>query len=34
MLQAELDGVVLPRGDVRVPLADDGQTHHLRLVLG
>ncbi len=32
--RAELDGVVLPRGEVRVPLADDGQTHHLRLVLG
>jgi cyclic beta-1,2-glucan synthetase len=34
ILQAELDGVVLPRGEVRVPLADDGLTHHLRLVLG
>jgi cyclic beta-1,2-glucan synthetase len=32
--QAELDGVALPRGEVRVPLADDGATHHLRLVLG
>jgi cyclic beta-1,2-glucan synthetase len=34
VLQAELDGVALPPGEVRVPLADDGQTHHLRLVLG
>jgi cyclic beta-1,2-glucan synthetase len=33
-LLAELDGVVLPQGEVRVTLADDGQTHHLRLVLG
>jgi cyclic beta-1,2-glucan synthetase len=32
--RAELDGVLLPQGEVRVTLADDGQTHHLRLVLG
>jgi cyclic beta-1,2-glucan synthetase len=34
VLQAELDGTILPRGEVRIRLADDGQTHHLRLVLG
>ena len=32
--RAELDGVILPHGEARVPLADDGRTHHLRLVLG
>jgi cyclic beta-1,2-glucan synthetase len=34
ILQAALDGIALPRGEVRVPLADDGLTHHLRLALG
>jgi cyclic beta-1,2-glucan synthetase len=32
--QATLDGVAQPNGALRVPLADDGATHHLRLVLG
>jgi cyclic beta-1,2-glucan synthetase len=32
--QAELDGVALPLGEVRLPLIDDGATRHLRLVLG
>jgi cyclic beta-1,2-glucan synthetase len=31
---AELNGVAQPGGEIRVPLADDGATHHLRLVLG
>ncbi|MBW4024022.1 MAG: glycosyl transferase [Proteobacteria bacterium] len=34
VVSATLDGVALPPGDVRVPLADDGQTHPLRIVLG
>jgi cyclic beta-1,2-glucan synthetase len=34
ILRADLDGVALPQGECRVPLADDGVTHHLRLVLG
>jgi cyclic beta-1,2-glucan synthetase len=32
--QATLDGVAQSGGALRVPLADDGATHHLRLVLG
>jgi cyclic beta-1,2-glucan synthetase len=32
--QAELDGLAQPGGALRVKLADDGATHHLRLVLG
>jgi cyclic beta-1,2-glucan synthetase len=34
VMRAELDGVVLSAGEVRVPMADDGQVHHLKLVLG
>jgi cyclic beta-1,2-glucan synthetase len=30
----ELDGAVLPAGGVGVPLADDGATHRVRVVLG
>jgi cyclic beta-1,2-glucan synthetase len=31
---AELDGVTLPGSPARIPLADDGGTHHVRVVLG
>ena len=31
---AELDGNTLPEGPTRVPLADDGQTHKVRVILG
>jgi cyclic beta-1,2-glucan synthetase len=31
---AEVDGTTLPDRPVRVPLADDGQTHRVRVVLG
>jgi cyclic beta-1,2-glucan synthetase len=34
IILAELDGLVLPHIEARVPLADDGRTHHLRIVLG
>ncbi len=32
--QAELDGQALPGSQVRVPLAEDGATHRVRVVLG
>ena len=32
--QAELDGQALPGNQVRVPLAEDGATHRVRVVLG
>ena len=31
---AELDGVALPENKALVPLADDGASHRLRVVLG
>ena len=31
---AELDGQLLPSGGAAIPLADDGITHHVRVVLG
>jgi len=31
---AELDGKTLPQGPARVPLADDGQAHMVRVILG
>jgi len=31
---AELDGRTLTEGPRRVPLADDGQTHEVRVILG
>jgi cyclic beta-1,2-glucan synthetase len=31
---AEVDGVALTEGSVRVPLVDDGQTHQVRVILG
>ena len=31
---AELDGQTLAAGQTRIPLVNDGRTHHLRLVLG
>ncbi len=31
---AELDGKTLPQGPARVPLADDGQAHEVRVILG
>ena len=31
---AELDGKLLPGGPTRVPLADDGQAHKVRVILG
>ncbi len=34
MASAELDGRTLPAGDAAVPLADDGATHRVRVVLG
>ena len=30
----ELDGVTLPGDQARIPLADDGGIHHVRVVLG
>ncbi len=32
--RAEIDGVVLPQRPIRVPLADDGTTHRLSVILG
>jgi cyclic beta-1,2-glucan synthetase len=32
--RAELDGVTQPGDRARIPLADDGATHHVRIVLG
>ena len=32
--RAELDGVTLPGSTARVPLTNDGSTHHVRVVLG
>jgi hypothetical protein len=32
--QIELDGEALPAGDAAIPLADDGATHRVRVVLG
>lgn len=32
--RAELDGVALPGNEARIPLADDGTTHRVRIVLG
>ena len=34
IVRAELDGVALPGDQARIPLADDGATHHVRVVLG
>ncbi|TAK83856.1 MAG: glycosyl transferase [Betaproteobacteria bacterium] len=34
VVHAELDGKPLPAGATRVPLADDGQTHTVRVLLG
>ena len=34
VIRAELDGVALPENKALVPLADDGATHRLRVVLG
>lgn len=34
VVHAEVDGVALTNGSVRVPLADDGQTHQVRVILG
>jgi len=34
VVHAELDGTALPDDAARVPLADDGATHHVRIVLG
>ncbi len=34
VVQVELDGVALPGNRARVPLADDGATHRVRVVLG
>ncbi|HEX4112005.1 MAG TPA: glucoamylase family protein [Stellaceae bacterium] len=34
IVHAELDGVALPGKDGRIALADDGATHHVRIVLG
>jgi cyclic beta-1,2-glucan synthetase len=31
---AELDGAVLPGAEARVPLADDGKTHRVRVIVG
>jgi cyclic beta-1,2-glucan synthetase len=31
---AELDGMALPKGPTRVPLADDGRAHKVRVILG
>jgi cyclic beta-1,2-glucan synthetase len=34
VVQAELDGIVLPGNAMRVALANDGVTHRVRVVLG
>jgi cyclic beta-1,2-glucan synthetase len=34
ILRAELDGVVLSGNQARIPLADDGATHRIRIALG
>jgi cyclic beta-1,2-glucan synthetase len=34
ILRAELDGVVLSGNQARIPLTDDGATHHVQIVLG
>ena len=34
VVQAELDGVALSENEARIPLADDGATHRVRVVLG
>ena len=34
VVHAELDGKTLPAGAARVPLADDGQAHTVRVILG
>ena len=34
VLSVELDGAALPGGSLHVQLADDGATHHVRVVLG
>jgi hypothetical protein len=31
---SELDGLALPGGAAAIPLADDGATHKVRVVLG
>jgi len=34
VVHAELDGQTLPDGTARIPLADDGQAHKVRVILG
>jgi cyclic beta-1,2-glucan synthetase len=34
IVRAELDGVALPGNQARIPLADDGATHRVRIALG
>jgi cellobiose phosphorylase len=34
IVRAELDGSILPGDPGRIPLADDGEHHHLRILLG
>ncbi|MGD0023744.1 MAG: glucoamylase family protein [Xanthobacteraceae bacterium] len=34
VVRAELDGVGLPENQTRIPLADDGTTHRVRIILG
>ena len=34
IVRAELDGMALLGNEARIPLADDGMTHHVRIVLG
>ena len=34
IVRAELDGAALPGNQARIPLADDGATHRVRIVLG
>jgi cyclic beta-1,2-glucan synthetase len=34
VVRRELDGVALPGDQTRIPLADDGGSHHVRIVLG
>jgi len=34
IVRAELDGMALLGNEARIPLADDGVTHHVRIVLG
>jgi cyclic beta-1,2-glucan synthetase len=34
VLSTELDGVTLEGPGATVPLADDGQTHHVKVILG